>query len=489
MSDHDLAKALALVSEIQPALERNDRARLVDIVTRLVAVRAPMGAQWAQLASVAAGTGENALALQAMDLYVATQGGRPTAQFHKVSFLSMLGLWRDADALVRSLPETVPDSVSNAQSRGAAALNLGRIDEARQYLERVARLRPQSGFAWYSLAMTIDFAREPELADRLIAGSADMESAPPRQRVPYDYALGKAHADRGDHALAFEAFARGARLMKSIAAYDRDDDRADAERATEGYTADRITALAPQQHAPTDRTIFVTGLPRSGTTLVEQILTSHSAVGDGGETARMTLLANEIGGTSYSALARHVDAVGMGPAAQLWDHWLDEMFPTPGRLVDKTLNTTRFLGLAATLLPEAPLIWMTRDPLDCAWSCFRTNFSGDALPWSYDLHDIAAHFRLEDELLARWREILGKRLLVVPYEALVTEPDIWIRRILSHCGLDEEPQVFAPHENRRPVMTASLVQVRKPINRAAIGAAEPYRNFLAPFIEAYYGRA
>ena len=109
-----------------------------------------------------------------------------------------------------------------------------------------------------------------------------------------------------------------------------------------------------------------------------------------------------------------------------------------------------------------------------------------SLPWTYDLEDIAFHFRLEDELLARWQDILGDRLLVLPYEALVEQPDLWIRRLLAHCGLAEEPQVFAPHKNPRAVGTSSVMQVRRPINRAGIGVAEPYRAFLQPFIDAYY---
>jgi hypothetical protein len=153
--------------------------------------------------------------------------------------------------------------------------------------------------------------------------------------------------------------------------------------------------------------------------------------------------------------------------------------------VDKSLTTSRLLGLAATLLPQAPLIWLTRDPLDCAWSCFRTFFVG-SMPWSHDLEDMAEHFRIEDELLRKWRDILGERLLVVPYESLVADPQPWIRRILSHCGLAEEPQVFAPHESARMVKTASMMQVRQPITRTAIGSAKPYREFLEPFAKAYY---
>ncbi|MBO9670117.1 MAG: sulfotransferase [Sphingobium sp.] len=487
MSDRDLAEVLKLVEQIQPALQRGDRITLNDIIRQLVAAHAPMGDQWEQLAQIAAGNGEHRLAMLAIDLFVDYWGGRPSAQFKKAAFLTLLNNWRDADVLFQTVPENVPDPVSNIYRKGSAALNLGRIDEARALFERLIRMRPTMGFAWSSLAMTVDFSREPELAERLIANAATADTGPLLQRIPYRYALGKAHADRGEHALAFEAFASGARLTRSTVDYDIQADRAAATRATEGYTADRIAALTSQQTEATGRTIFVTGLPRSGTTLVEQILTSHSAVSDGGETARLFLLADEVSGTDWHALARHVDAKGIASPARLWDYWLDELYPASGRIVDKTLEASRFLGLAAGLLPEAPLIWMTRDPLDCAWSCFRTSFAGTAIAWSNDLAEIAAHFRLEDELLARWQELLGDRLLVLPYEALVTDPATWIPRLLAHCGLLAEPQVFVPHENRRPVMTASMVQVRQPINRTAIGAAEPYREFLQPFIDAYYG--
>jgi hypothetical protein len=487
MADSELVNVVALVDQIQPALQRNDRAKVNGIVAQLIAQRAPMGDQWQQLALIAAGYGEHRMASEAIDMFVDHWGGRPSAQFKKVSVLSLLNKWDEAHALLQTIPEGVPDTASHIYRRGTAALNLGNIQEARGHFERLTRMRPQSGFTWLSLSMAVDFSQEPELAERLAAGARSMDGSAPLERGPYFYAMGKAYADRGQHAAAFDAFANGARAMKTMIDYKRDEDRVNAERAIDGYTADRVAAIASQQREPTGRTIFVTGLPRSGTTLVEQILTSHSAITDGGETNRLMLLSNEVGGTSWSALAGYAEAPGVAPAARLWAHWQHELFPAPGRVIDKTLNTSRFLGLAASLLPEAPLIWMTRDPLDCAWSCYRTSFSGSAIPWSYDLQDIAAHFRLEDQLLARWRLILGERLLVLPYEALVTDPEPWIRRILEHCGLAEESQVFAPHENKRPVATASMVQVRRPINRVGIGAAEPYREFLKPFIEAYYG--
>ncbi len=486
-ADRDLSAVLQVVARLQPALERQDYATLRSVIGELVAVRAPMGAQWQQLAQIAADVAELELAREAIDLFVKTTGSTPAGLYQKAALLAHAGLWSEADALLGTLPESVPDPVANAYSRGIAALNLGRRDEARRQLEHVTAALPHSGRAWLGLAMAADLANEPTLADRLIAAEGAVDRATPSDRAAYRYALGALFAGRGEHAAAFAAFARGGQLMKAVAKFDREADRRQAGEATQGYDAGRIADLARRQNEPSARTIFVTGLPRSGTTLVEQALTAHSTVTGGAEIGALGILANEVGGVSYAAIAGYVEAQGAASAARLWHRWLDERFGAEGRVVDKSIDASRNLGLIATLLPEAPLIWITRDPLDRAWSCFRTNFMGGAMPWSYDLAEIAGHFRLEDQLLAQWQDILGERLLVVPYEELVTDPDRWIGKLLVHCGLAEEPAVFAPHENKRAVATASMAQVRRPINRDAIGSAEPYRQFLAPFIDAYCG--
>ena len=467
-------------------MRQDDRAKQNAIIRQLVAMRAPMGDQWQALANLALQNGELTLARQAIDLFVAARGGAHYACYVKAALLERCGALREAYTLMRALPADVPDPGGNAFSVGTAALFLGEGEEARAKLELATRLRRESGPAWLHLAMAVDLADEAELAERILAAEPAQADTPPAQQAAYYYAKGKALAERGDPAAAFAAFARGARHMKVAAPFDRAGDRRNAEESVRGYDPGGIAALAGSQREATDRSIFVTGLPRSGTTLVKEILTSHSAVADGGEIARLPLLAREIRGHSFAALERYVARHGLAQPAQLWRHWLAERFPTAGRIVDKSLDTTRFIGLAAALLPESPLIWLTRDPLDRAWSCFRTYFAV-GMQWSFDLEDIAFHFRLEDRLLRRWQEILGDRLLVVPFESLVTEPDAWIRRILSHCGLAEEASVFAPQRRITTVTTASVSQVRQPINRHGIGSAAPYRQFLEPFINAYFG--
>jgi hypothetical protein len=483
-TDRDVA-ALRLVDQFQRAFRQRNRADIVECLREMAAWRAPMGGQWQDLARIAADLGEFSLARQAIDLFVEAFDGHPGALAKKVDLLTYLGAFEEALTLLRTLPHDIPDAFSYALARGSLTISAGTPEEARQWLEEALHLRPQSGLAWHLLSVLADLADEAAWADRLVASERGMQAAPGPDRAYYYYALGRAHDARREHARAFAAVTRAGGETRALYPYDRQLDRKAALEAVKGYDASRIAAVAEQQSETTDRSIFVMGLPRSGTTLVQQILTSHSEVSGGAEVNLLRLLVHEAGDASYPAVAGQVAKAGAPSLARLWQHLLGERFPQPGRVVDKTTDTSRKLGLTAAVLPGAPLIWLKRGQLDCAWSCFRTPFM-QGIRWSNDLRDIAFNFRLEDHLLSEWQRILGERLLVVPFEELVSAPEPWIRAILAHCDLAEQPQVFAPHENRGPVTTASVMQVRRPINRSGIRTAEPYRAYLKPFVDAYF---
>ena len=278
---------------------------------------------------------------------------------------------------------------------------------------------------------------------------------------------------------------RGAALLRKETPYSRAGNAANAAAAMTGYDDGFFDRMRSRQTIDTSRPIFVTGLPRSGTTLVEQILASHSAVLDGGELNSAQHMAVAAGGVSGQSIERYLETgKTLDELGGLYLHLLDERFGPEGRIVDKTIDVSRCMGLIAAALPDAPLIWMRRDPLDSAWSCFRTFFI-HGVAWSFDLTDIAHHFQLEDQLMAFWKAQLGDRLLIVPYTELVDDPAGWTARLLQHCGLAEEAGVYTPHLTERRVATASALQVRRPINRDGLGVAEPYRAFLQPFVTAY----
>lgn len=482
----DAATAMRLLQTLQSAHQAHDRGATVAAIAALVRLQPALAGQWEAVAQLAMDNGEVTLAQEALALFVEATGGNPLAQFRQAGMLAQAGFWEPAHRLLTAIPDTAVDAASYAHARGTSAMYLGHREEAREWLDRATRLQPLSGHAWLALATLADFAADPALGDRVLNHRQAMAAAPAAERGAFGHALGKVLATRGEHAAAFAAFDEGARLTGSGLTYRRAWEEEVAAEALAGFTPASLAALAARQTEDTGRTIFVTGLPRSGTTLVEQILTGHSTVGDGAETGRLALLVKEIGGIGHDAVAEQVLAGRAPELARLWQHWMDERFPGAQRVVDKTTGSGRMLGLAAALLPDAPLVWVVRDPLDCAWSCYRTCFMR-AQPWSNDLADIAHHFALQDRLRQGWQEVLGDRLLVVPYEGLVEAPEQWIRRLLSHCGLAEEPQVFRPHENARAVTTSSVMQVRRPINRDGIGAAEPYRTFLEPFEQALRG--
>lgn len=479
-----MAAPLDPIAQLRNALVARDRDGANQAVEHLLAIGAPLGGEWKRIAQLMQMTGEISLALRAIDTFIAASGNRPEAYYDKILMLGQTGRLIEARDLLARLPPDRTNPAARAYLAGNVATTLGQIDEARAALEEVVAARPGWGPAWLSLAEAINLADDP-LGDRLLADRTAADAQPEADRARYYYALGRLHHDRGQHTEAFAAFTEGARLLKSVLPYSSAGDRRNAAAAMSGFGPGTIESWNARQTLATDRPIVVTGLPRSGTTLVEQIVTSHSRVADGAEIGLMPQVAVTAGGNSGEAIQAYFNAGGtIEKLARLFLHLLEERFGPNGRVIDKTVDNSRFLGLIAAALPETPLIWMRRDPLDAAWSCFRTFFV-HGIGWSCDLTEIAEHFALEDQLAAYWQDRLGARLLVVPYRALVDAPEDWTRRILTHCGLTEEEQVHRFHETARMVTTASALQVRRPINRSGIGVAEPYREFLQPFVRAY----
>lgn len=475
---------MSIVEDLKKALAIQDRKATNEAMGRLLEINPPLGEHWRSMAELMRISGEFTLAHRAMDCFVTSTGRNPHALYSKVVLHTQSGQMLEAFKLIASLPANVPDPAGHQYVLGNTAMTLGKISDAREYLTKAVKLRPGWGPAWLTLASTINFAKDP-LARRLIADKKAAEKEGPGDLARYYYAVGKMNIDKGKHDAAFAAYQKGANLLRKETPYSRKGNEIGAQKAMAGFDNELIEKLNKQVTRDTSRPIFVTGLPRSGTTLVEQILTSHSQVANGAELNIIQHLGALIKGNSGHDLSAFIEQGGsVDEIAHLYLHLLNERFGASGRIIDKTIDASRALGLIAAALPEAPLIWMRRDPLDSAWSCFKTFFI-HGVAWSYDLKDIAHHFMLEDQLMNYWQQRLGKRLLIVPYQALVEEPKEWTRRLLAHCNLPEEEAVFTPHLTERVVMTASALQVRKPINREGLNVAAPYRKHLLPFIESY----
>ena len=477
-------QAVALLQDLKSAMARRDRGAVNAACVALIAADVPLGGQWQAIAAALQHNGEHEAALRAVEAWQRQEEGSGTARFQEAVTLARAGRPGDAREVLERLPDHVPDAAGNAYLKGTVSINLGQTDRALAELRRAVGLNPRSGQAWLALAMAAPLAADDAQALRAAASACDAlpDNA---DKASFFYALGKLKDQDGDHDAAFAAFARGAAIMSALRPWDAvvDDDL--TRDAIAYWSRAKIDEIAGRLDPGASRSIFVTGLPRSGTTLVEQILASHSAVAGGDELGLFRLVGQDIGGLRSQDWERFT-ADGGDPRQlrALYNHLVDQRIPQPGRVVDKTLATARYFGVIAALFPDAPVVWLRRDPVDAAWSTFRTYFAR-GVDWSWSLNHIAAYFRNEDRLFEHWTRELGDRILVVPYAELVSEPRAWTERITRHAGLDMEEAQLTPHLADRAVTTASVTQVREAIHGRGVGSAEPYRKHMAAFLKSY----
>lgn len=472
------------LSALKAAMARRDRRAINAIACSLIEQKLVLGDQWRAITTLLQHNGEHALAIKAATIWNEQAGDDDSVRFHLATVWARAGQVAEAQAVVGQIDANTVDFAAYHFLLGTLALNSGKKDEARTHLREAAQASPRSGQVWLALAMNGRVEENDANAIRMASNSVML--GPAIDRSAWFYALGKVEVEQGNHVEAFKSFANGAALMRAEGRYRPEQDAAAGAEIRAQWTADAVAKVANLGNSsPSPRPIFVTGLPRSGTTLVEQILVSHSRVVGGEELGLLRILEQEIGGRSVDAVAAYGRRGGtMDELRALYLRLVWERFPREGLIVDKSLNASRYLGLLGCLFPSAPIIWVRRNPLDCAWSAFRTWFLKGS-NWSWSFEHIAAHFRVEDALFEHWIKIFGKRILIIEYEKLVRNPHGEIKRLMNHCGLILESNQLVPHQTRRTVTTASVAQVREPINTRAIDAAAPYVGHMGDFITAY----
>ena len=469
------------------ALKRGDRRAAATLIGRELREGSTSARNLSSVAQLAQHIGEIELAIDATRR--ALSAGSVDSRMAHWATLATYGRAAEALAEAERLPTAIGDDPAVLHFRGTVATQFGRIDDAQQLFRRALAKAPAAMQTWFALAMVKTFAAgDPDIAamERL---ERQQPGAPSESRASLRYALGKAAEDCGDVDRAFEHYARGAALQYRERPFDGDRFRQVADKAIAGFTPGNLARLTPSG-CEGARSLFVTGLPRSGTTLTEQILLGHSAVVDGAEVnlfapASIPTLGGSIDGArAYQARSNHPDP--WGEIGRDYGHLIDLRFRSPGLVVDKSLGQSLLIGLLLHALPEVRIAWLRRSPDDVALSCFRTYFS-TGLPWTFSLTDIADVMRAEDRLFEHWREVFPERILVVPYEELVGQPGLWAERLQSHFRLPFEPGLDEASREGRAILTASVGQVREPISTARIGGAAAFERHLKPFRDRYHG--
>jgi hypothetical protein len=307
----------------------------------------------------------------------------------------------------------------------------------------------------------------------------------PNDRVHLHFALGKALEDEGDFTAAFEHYAEGARRRRAVVPYDADAHTAFVQRTmatfTAGFLAERMGSARTGRRTPRSDPIFIVGLPRSGSTLVEQILASHSAVEGLSELPDLPLVAAQAaGGRPYPEGLASLVPSGL---AALGAAYLDRTRPNRRlgrpRFVDKFPGNVLHIGLIQLILPNARIIDVRREPMACCFSIFKQLFA-EGQGYSYDLTELGRYYRDYLALTAHFDAVLPGRVHRVDYETLVAEPEREIRRLLAYCGLTFEPECLRFHEARRTVWTPSADQVRRPLSRDRLDHWRRFEPWLGP---------
>jgi tetratricopeptide (TPR) repeat protein len=344
----------------------------------------------------------------------------------------------------------------------------GRFEEARETLEVALRTDPSFVEGWYNkvdLKTCAPGDADIEALERLLQGHRTY-----RDRLLLHFALGKAYMDSGDGDAAFRHWLEGNRMKRATLDYDAEASSRDMAGIAAGLAAAPLRAAAAGSGE--DLPVFIVGMPRSGSTLTEQILASHPQIHSAGE---------------LTGLRSMFEAHPMPPDGDLKDSLLGRLrsgAPQASRIIDKDLGNFLHLGRIHAVLPGARIIHCRRDPVDTCFSVFTKLFAGH-FGYAYDLRELGRYYRDYHALMARWRAHLPSSVLLdVDYEELVRDPGRQSRRMLEFLGLSWHEACGRFFESGRAVRTSSFAQVRRPVYLSSVGRAAGFTTHLQPLIDA-----
>jgi tetratricopeptide (TPR) repeat protein len=374
--------------------------------------------------------------------------------------------------------------------RGNALKTVGRLDEAIADYRAALAAKSDFAVAWFSLANLKTWrASDADLAQ--MRHALAQVGLPEADRIYLDFALGKALEDRGEYAASWQHYAQGNARRRAIARHHPQGTEAGLQRLRATFTAPARTT--PRKNGAEDQPpIFLVGLPRSGSTLIEQILASHSQVEGTQELTEIGHYARELGGADpASDVPLHPEALlrlSSAQAQMLGTRYLAEtrIYRPLGRprFVDKMPNNVWHIGLIDRILPHSVIIDVRREPMACCFSNLKQLFGTTNQEFAYGIEDMARHYCAYLAMMDHWHAVLPGRVLTLHYEDVVDDLDDAVRRILAHCGLAFDPASLRFHETRRSVRTPSSEQVRRPIARDGLTQWQNYAPWLDPLREA-----
>jgi tetratricopeptide (TPR) repeat protein len=393
-------------------------------------------------------------------------------------------LMRQPDALAafEEAARMNPAEVRLRLSIGHLNKTLGRRSECEQSYKQCLEMDPNMGEAYWSLADLKNYV----FADAEIASMQSLikgEDGDDEDQAHLHFALGRAFEHKKDYPAAFEHYATGNRRRRKTVPFDIEAFENKTRRVRESFDGAFFAARSGYGF-PDPSPIFIVGLPRSGSTLIEQILASHTCVEGTFELPNLLSIVREFdhADAQHDAYPEIVCALPLEQFANLGRRYIEETAPLRGArpyFIDKMPNNFSHVGLIQSILPRAVLIDARRHPMDACFSTYKQHFA-EGQSFSYDLTDLGRYYRCYLSLMDHWDAVLPGKVLHLQYEELIRDPEAQIRRLLSHCSLPFEPACLSFHETQRPVRTASAEQVRQPLYTSGVGYWHHFEANLEP---------
>ena len=411
----------------------------------------------------------------------------------KASVLVQLGEQERARTIYEGLLVDQADNAQVWQNLGHVHKTLGAQDEAVHAYRQAVTHAPTMGEAWWSLANLKTVSFDP---DDIAAMEGALETLAPETEARGEdvfhlhFSLGKALEDAGDHAASFDHYDKGNRLRRTMVLHDADEFSAEVAATLDTFTGPFIAAMGAGGCSAPDP-IFVVGLPRSGSTLVEQILASHSQVEGTMELPEMMIIASRLQARvdegEFPDFKAMVSALTPADRTRLGEEYIERTRvhrqSDKPLFIDKMPNNWQHVGLIRAILPEAKIVDARRHPLSCCFSGWKQHFARGQT-FTYDLAEIGRYYRDYVSLMAAYDAATPGAVHRVIYEAMVADTENEVRRLLDHLDLPFEPACLEFYNNRRAVRTASSEQVRQPINTRGLEAWKHYEPWLGPLVEA-----
>ncbi len=410
----------------------------------------------------------------------------PTPYVTLGGVLHRCGRYEDARIAYEMAIKRMPDYATAHMALGSNFKVLGKFPEAEAEMREAIRLDPMIR-GWMELTQ---ISKQPFTEEELAAIRKRLEpgsDAPIMAQVDSLFALANLADRAGDYDTAFRHYDEAWRLYRPTLEYSVHEHEAMEKGIAALFTPDfiaRYEHMSKSELAP----IFILGMPRSGTTLTEQIVASHSQVEPGNELAFITMIAKDLGNTweSRGAAAPGDDATvadDLNKAAQRYADYTAALWRGKPHITDKMPMNFYYIGIIHFLFPKAKILYTRRNPPANCFSCMENLFGHGNLQFSYDQVEMGLYYKMHERMMAHWNKVLPERFLTVQYEELVQDHEKQVRRILDFCGLEFEPACLEFHTLKRAVPTASFAQVRRPIYKSSLDHWKNYAPHLGPLLE------